>query len=300
MSTEFSKDTDKKQKEKLKSSLVYAVWTASVAVAGQEAGFEVRTAFVGEGAPIKITGKSEKGKKLGKLTGKVRGNRFHGKLEIPEDIELGDNVYYEVKCSKNSISEESIRIPAKPGILINSMKWGQEETKRGETVDLKAELEGLNTGSEVEFVIYEYDPDGAHEKITTLPGTVRDGKVTTKWEFNYPGDVSQIPTKEEMEKSGGDYQWPTLFFTLKYEEYEHGTDQKSGLLKFTDWFKVTLIGQQGKVLSEQDYILHLPNGEKMEGKSDADGVVSQEGLPPGRCRIELTVAEDEDSDSDSS
>ena len=291
MSTEFSKDTDKKQKEKLKSYMMYATWTASVAVAGQTAGIEVRTAFVGEGAPIKITGKSEKGKKLGNLEGKVRGNRFHGKLDIPEDIELGDKVYYEVKCSKNSISEESTRLIVKPMLDISSMKWSTNEVKRGETVTMTVELEGLNNGTEVELIIYEYDEDGGHEKITCLPGAVNNGKVEMKWEFDYPGDVSEIPTKEELEGTGRDYEWPSFFFVLKYEGHEHGAEQKSGLLKFNDWLKVKLVDQHEKMLGEQDYVIQLPNGKEVKGKSDAEGQISEEGLPPGRCRIELPKIE---------
>ncbi|MDH4033519.1 MAG: hypothetical protein OEV80_06940, partial [candidate division Zixibacteria bacterium] len=108
----FTKATDSEHEVKLDSELISVTWTCGKAIGGQTASFVVQTEMVGEGAPIKVKGKSEKGKKLGKVTGVVRRNSFSGAFDIPEDIELGDKVFFEAKLSKNSLEGESEHIPA--------------------------------------------------------------------------------------------------------------------------------------------------------------------------------------------
>ena len=76
MPLEFQKSTDSEHTEQLTPSLVYCAWSDAVAFAGQQAAFEIGTCFVGTGAPIKVTGKSAGGKKLGKISGTVTGNSF--------------------------------------------------------------------------------------------------------------------------------------------------------------------------------------------------------------------------------
>ena len=120
MALEFTKSTDEEHEIELEPVLIYANWNAGLAIGGQTTSLEVGTSFVGHGAPIKIKGKSENGKKLGKLEGKIRGNKFVGELPIPEDIELDDQVYFEVKLPKNDLSAESNRIPAVPPISVSN------------------------------------------------------------------------------------------------------------------------------------------------------------------------------------
>ncbi len=93
----FTKSTDSEEEVQLDSTLIYAEWRAGQAVAGRKASVEVATCFVGDGAPVKLTGKSRKGKKLGKIKGEMRSNKFVGEFDIPSDIETGDRVYFEVK-----------------------------------------------------------------------------------------------------------------------------------------------------------------------------------------------------------
>ena len=80
MSLSYTKSTDSEHEVKLDSKLISATWMCGSAVAGGRAAFQIQTAFVGEGAPIKVKGKSEEGERLGKITGEVRGNRFSGFL----------------------------------------------------------------------------------------------------------------------------------------------------------------------------------------------------------------------------
>ena len=56
MAFTFNKSTDTEHKIQLDSELLYAGWKSGVVYIGLEAAFEVKTAFVGSGSPIEITG----------------------------------------------------------------------------------------------------------------------------------------------------------------------------------------------------------------------------------------------------
>jgi hypothetical protein len=103
--------------------LISSFWSSAYAFAGASAKLEVRTALVGNGAKIQITGKSEGGKKLGKIKDVINNNVFVSQLDIPEDTETGDEIYFEVKLSKNSLDGESNRIPVYPQPKIKSIGW---------------------------------------------------------------------------------------------------------------------------------------------------------------------------------
>ena len=282
---EFTKGTDAEHEIKLTSSLVYATWQTDVAYGGQKVGIEVGTAFVGNGAKIKIKGRSEQGKKLGKLTDTIRNNKFVGQLEVPDDIEIGDEVYYEVEISKNNISGESDRIPARPAIQVTNMRWSAAEARRGETVALSADLAGVGDGTEVKVTIYEYDQNNAHDKIAELPAIVSNEQLEISWEYQYYEDADEIPTQEEIQRYGGDYNPPEYFFTVTVGQLAFGREQDSGLLRFKDWIEVRYRDADGNPVANAEYVLTLPDGEEREGSLDSDGFARVEDVPPGVCQV---------------
>jgi len=282
---EFTKSTDAEHEIKLTSSLVYATWQTNIAYGGQKVGIEVGTAFVGNGAKIKIKGRSEQGKNLGKLTDTISNNKFVGELEVPDDIEIGDEVFYEVKISKNNVEGESDRIPARPAIQVTNMRWSADEARRGETVTLTADLARVGNGTEVKITIYEHDQDGAHDKIAELPAIVTNEQIEVEWEYEYHEDTDEIPTQEEIEQYGGEYNPPEYFFTVTLGEREFGREQESGLLTYKDWIEVYLVDEDGSPCSGTDYKVTLADGSEREGTFDADGRVRIDDVPPGRFSI---------------
>ncbi len=291
MALEFTKSTDSEHEVKLDSELISVSWTCGMAIGGQTASFEVLTELVGEGAPVKVKGKSENGKKLGKVTGVMRRNHFGGAFQIPEDIELGDKVFFEAKLSKNSLDGESEHIPAYPPIRVSNMKWSAQEARRGDTLTLSADIKGLPNEAEVVIVIYEHDRDGAHDHITELPANVDNEKIEVSWEYEYHEDTDEIPTQQELDKYNGQYNPPEYFFTIKAEGVEYGSDQESGLLKFKDWFRISLVDNSGRPKADEDYILMLADGTERKGKLDGDGQAIEQDLPPGEVRIKFPNAE---------
>lgn len=283
----FSKGVDTEHEVKLDSSLVSASWTAGRAVAGQTIGFEVRTCFVGNGAPIKVTGKSEGGDKLGVISDKMTGNVYLGEFEVPDDIEEGDEIYFEFKLSKNGISGESERIPVVPALVVKKIKWSAKEARRGDVVDLTAEVDKAPNHADVTLVIYEHDEDKAHDRITELPATIVKGKIEVSWEYEYFEDTDEVPTDEEMKKYGGKYNPPEYFFTIRYEGAEYATEAESGLLTFKDYVEIELASPEGEPIGNEDYKVTLPDGSTREGKLDESGRAIEKNVPPGKCKIEF-------------
>lgn len=284
---EFTKGTDTEHEIKLTSSLVYANWRSGVAYGGQKVGIEVGTAFVGNGAKIEIKGKSVNGKKLGKIKDVVKNNKFIGELEIPEDVEFDDEVYFEVKLSKNGISGESGRIPTHPAVRVTNLKWSAAEARSGETVTLSADVVGVRNGTEVTLTIYEHDQDSAHDKIVEMPAAVTDERIEIDWEYEYHEDSDEIPSQSEMEQYGGEYNPPEYFFTIKLGDQEFGREQESRLLTFKDWIEIAFVDRDGQPRAGEKYKLTLADGTILEGELDAEGLARIEDLPPGPVRVEF-------------
>jgi hypothetical protein len=287
MDLKYSKSTDTQHKIKLESKLLYAIWRSGTAPMGLEVALEVATSFVGNGATIKIKGKSENGKKLGKLDGKVKNNIFVGALTIPDDVKIGDMVYFEVDLPQNGLSGESNHIVVVPSVVVTNMKWSAKEARRGDTLTLSADVQGCKDGTEAMITIYEYDQDSVHDKIIDIPAVVTNAKIEVKWEYEYFEDTDEVPTQEEMQRYGKSYNPPEYFFVIDIEGQKFGRKQESKLLLFRDWIEVRLLDSMGQPLADVQYTLYLPDGSQRKGRLSADGSAREGDIPPGKCRFEF-------------
>lgn len=282
-----TKSTDSENEIKLESSLVYAVWRQGAALAGVSAEVEVGTAFVGDGAKIKITGKTKNGNNIGKIKSKIFGNLFIDKLDMPDDLEPGDYAYFEVKLSNNNLTGQSNFIPMFPTPVVTNMKWSATEARREDILTLSADVDRVIGGTEAIITIYEYDNDGAHDKITELPAVVENKKIKLDWEYEYHEDTDEIPTQEELDEYGGQYNSPEYFFTIKINGYEQGLEQDSGLLNFKDYIEINLEDESGNKSANEKYKLILPDGSIKDGCLDENGYAKIENIPPGNVDVEF-------------
>jgi len=289
METKFNKSTDKEHKIKLESSILHATWSGNEVHAGSEALIEVKTLFVGEGGKIKITGKSEKGKKLGKIKDKIYGNGFSGRLTIPDKIKPGDMAYFKVELSGLGVSAESNHVPIRPKIEISNMKWDKQEARRGDVLKLSADIGGVRDETEVSVIIYEYDQDGNHDKIVEIPTNVKSKKIEVEWEYEYHDSTLNIATEKQLQKYKKEkhYANPEYYFTLKIDDEEFGQKQESGLFKFKDMLDFTLLKDSGEPYANEDYIILLADGKDRKGTLDESGHGSEQDLPPGEATIIL-------------
>jgi hypothetical protein len=287
MPLRFTKSTDSDEKITLTSSLVYAEWQQSYAPAGQVATFEIGTLFVGQGAPIEAKGKSQKGKNLGTVSGKVRGNKFVGEFTIPADTKIGDMVTFDVKLSRNGLSGTSNAIAVVPPIFVTDMSWSASEARRGDILTLSAKVENLPEAAQIKVIIYEFDADGAHDKIVELPATVSNKKIELQWAYEYHEDTDEIPTDAELQRYGRGYNPPEYFFTIKVDHQEFGRRQESGLLEFKDWIEIDWKDDSGRPVTGKDIIVYLPDGSERRATLDENGRVRLDDIPPGGFRAIL-------------
>ena len=182
MGLKFSKATDEEHEIKLDSYLISSTWISRSAPAGGKAKFYVVTAFVGNGAKIKATGKTSGGETLGKVSSTIINNAFIGEFDIPADAEIGQMAHFEVELSANGLSGESGRIPIRPQINVVNLRWSAKEARRGDVLKLHADVQGCADKTEAKVTIFEYDSDGVHDKIVELPVEVKESKIELEWE----------------------------------------------------------------------------------------------------------------------
>lgn len=208
-------------------------------------------------------------------------------MEIPANLEVGDYVYFEVKLTKNGLSGESNRIPVLPPIAVTNLSWSETEARRGEILTLSADVRNVDEETPAIVHIYEADADGAHDKITSIETKVLNSKIELDWEYEYHEDIDEIPTQEEMERYGRDYNPPEYFFVVEIDGERFGTEQESGLLRFKDYIEVQANERDGSALADVEFIVHMPDGSERRARTNADGYCKVENVPPGRCTVEF-------------
>jgi hypothetical protein len=285
MNSQFTKHTDQKHRIKLESNLIYALWSCRRAWAGTDAPFEVRTSLVGEGAEIKIKLKNGSGKTLDKKTDKIFGNRFRGTVAVPAKVDASDMLFIEVELPKHGLSGESNQVPAGPLIQVESMQWDRPEVRRGDVVKLQAKFVDLPDKTDALVAIYEYDKDGNHDPIATLPTEINGSKMELSWEFQYHEDAGQIPTKAELKPYDKTYQHPEYFFVIVIEGARFGVKQESGLMKFLDSTVIIINDEDGNPAKNKDVTIEFADGSQKKLKTDDSGKITIDNASPGKYNI---------------
>jgi hypothetical protein len=278
----YTKPSDATHKIQLESHLIYAIWSHPRAHAGQEVPLEVKTSLVGNGAAIKITCKSEKGKKLDTIEGTVLNNRFSGAVVLPENVKPDDMVYFEVELPKHGLKGESNSIPVRPALQVSKLQWNRQDVKREDVVTMTCQFKsGVQDGDEATVIVYEHNPNSCDFKVVSIPTTVKSDKIEVQWEFNYQDDTTQIPTDTEMQPYQKKYANPKYYFMVLVDGIRIGEKQESGLITFKDWMRIELRGADDKPIPDANYTLMLANGTQKDGQLNAEGFALEKDLPPG-------------------
>ena len=284
----YTKQSDAVQKIQVESHLIYAIWSQPRAHAEQETGVEVRTSFVGEGAKIKITCYTEKGKKLDKIEGTVLNNRYKGRVVIPDKVKPDDMIYFEAELPKHGLKGESNLIPVRPAIQVTKIEWDRQEVKREEVVTMTCRFkDGVMDGDEATVIIYEHNPNSCDLKVVAIPTTIKDNKVEMQWEFDYQDSTDQIPTDEEMKPYQKKYANPRFYFVVLVDGIRIGEKKESGLLVFKETVEIVYSEETGIPIGDINYLLHLPDGAQRKGTLDDRGYAKEENVIPGKVKVEF-------------
>ncbi|MBN1127505.1 MAG: hypothetical protein JXA71_00860 [Chitinispirillaceae bacterium] len=288
MNASYTKPTGQPHKIKVDSSLIYALWNCGIAHAGTETPFIVRTALVGEGAEIKVRLKDDKGKTLEKMSGKVLGNCCRASIAIPENVRMDAMLHLEVELPKHGLDGESNRIPAGPSLKPRSMQWSKKETKRGDVLKLQAQFVDLPDNTDAEVTIYEFDKDGNHDPLITLPTVIKNSALDLSWEYQYQDETDRIPTQTDLKPYQKKYKQPQYFYVIEIDGCRIGTGQESGLLKFNDAITLSLADPDGTARADETYRITFADGTEKKGTLDAEGKASID-MPPGPFTVEYGV-----------
>ena len=285
MASEYKKETNKVHEIKLKSEMTQVIWGSKSRCVGEKAKFEVWTHFVGDGSKIEIKIQDKKGKTVEKLSDKVYGDYFGGSVVIPEKAK--EELTFTAKLPDHSLELKSGILKVLPAINITNMKWSEKEARRGDLLKLTADVETVPDGTELMIFIYEYDKNGAHDRITKFPVKVKKNKIEAQWEYEYHEDTDEVPTDEEMKEYGGKYNPPEYFFLIDYHGQRFGDDKEPGILTFKDDIEVELSDIQGNPIGDEDYRIKLADGKEIKGKLDEKGKIRLKDIPPGRFWVEF-------------
>lgn len=287
MSNEYQAPTNKKNKFKVVSHIAKAEWQCTAAVANNEAPVYVKTALVGDGAQIEIKGYSSSGKDPGTIKGQVFNNCFYGKLPIPEKIEVDADVWFEAKLPKHGISSESDSVPARPAIFVNSMKWDKTIVHQEEELKMTIDFEsGVDDGTIGTIVVYEYSPEGHHEKVLTARQTIENMKLEVEWIFNYNGKINEIPTEVEMSRFNKHYVNPKYFFVLIIYGIIIGDAQESGFVEFKGRLNLPIFDAYGVPMKNEKFKIRFSDNTKKNYTADENGIITDESIPPGKLFVD--------------
>jgi len=287
MLSKFTKPTNQSNKIKLESKILYCTWSYGRAWAGTKSSFDVKTVFVGNGANIKIKLKNNSGKTLQKKEGKIYKNIYKGEIDIPDKFKIGDMIYLETELPKHGVFCESNLIPIMPQIKIKNMGWDKKEIYNGEEVKIFAKFLDMPDNIPLKIHIFEYDSYGYHDPIAVIQTEINNNSFEVLWKFNYPGNVTKIPTAVKLKPYKREYQQPKFFFILNIDGVKIGTSYESGFLTFCDPIIVKLLDGLGNPIKNKEVIIHLPDGTEEETKSDENGIVKSKKDMPGKSYIEI-------------
>ena len=279
----FTRPTDRENIIELDSYLISAEWEQSLAYVGQRVYLEVYTSFVGQGAPIRIDAKSEGGQALSTIDDTIDDDYYRGEVRLADDFTPYDPIFFEVELPDNTLWAQCSPIPVFPPPLVQNLRWSKDKAVRGDILTLSATITNVRKGTRAHFVIYDYDPDGAHERVAEIPTTVTSPNVSVTWQYRYHGDRCKIPTYPQMEKYRGVYENPKYFFVVRIGTEEYGHDDRPFIDIVLEWATLNV---RFKDLRDNE-VVQAVGPERRLGVTDGAGFVAFENLLPGDYEVSI-------------
>ncbi len=155
--------------------------------------------------------------------------------------------------------------------------WGAENPVSGSEIEVFGKVKGLPAGKAVKVEVCQGKKVVAKLDAKIAPS----GGVLTRWNYEYDQDISEIAERGK-EPKGPKADGP---FTFKIKV--PGMEAESPAIKPEDAIEFVLTDEDGEPMGNQAYRLHLPDGGVLDGESDDKGRIYHEGVPAGRCDLEL-------------
>jgi len=167
---------------------------------------------------------------------------------------------------------------------ILSSHWGQTTAHLNDTVQMVANLYGVDEGGSVEFEIYRYKDDGKHESVTTLSASIKNSQsgslqAVADWIFDREADVGEA-RQENIENGVIGYRPLWYFFNANYEN----KTRQSMPLDIRDWIEFEITDIEGKDSNHLKLILYQSDGSFSQFQVD-EGTI--ENIAIGYCNVDV-------------
>jgi uncharacterized Zn-binding protein involved in type VI secretion len=192
------------------------------------------------------------------------------KIKSPSGDETMGTLSGQIK--KTGIPQGNYEIQLK---AIVSAKWSKLSARDSETVKLRIEAVGFDSGSNVKFEIWEKNANKADSLIQTVENVpLQNDKAETSWQYTW--------SDNQLSAVAG-YSTPAFYFMA----FVSGIAQRSGLLSYKDYVELWLKDADDNPVANAKFRVFLSSGEVREGQLDSNGYKKLEKVPPGKWRAEF-------------
>ncbi len=196
-------------------------------------------------------------------------------VKSPDNEVTSGNLAGQVK--RGGVKEGDYEIALK---AVTGAAWSTKEAKVGESVKLRAQVAGFESGSKTIFQIFKKNLSSADELRDSIEVATQGDKVEAEWQFRYGGKEG-TPTLGRAQAAK--YAYPKFYFIVDVE----GQRARSEMLKIVDQLKIVLKDEHGDPIANEDYVVHFANGEVRRGTLDQNGEAVERGIPPEKSRVEF-------------
>lgn len=163
--------------------------------------------------------------------------------------------------------------------IVNA-QWSKQDAKVDETVKMKVETIGIESGTKATLQVFIKDANYTDYKLKTIESKVNGDKIEE--DFTLKVDDKLLGICGQKAKNTR-YSQPYFYYKVSIGELT----EQSALLLYKDYVEIEVKDEEGNAIGDKKYKAHLPTGEVKEGKLDSNGKAKIEKVPPGN--IKLTI-----------
>jgi hypothetical protein len=267
----FTGQTDSPLQIKLKSEIVEARWGTSQVAQGGRVQIEVTTAFVADGATLKITLKDKEGAAVDTVVGKIYANLYRGFYVLSKPNKTGA-MTFEAELPDHAAKGKAGWIKVLPPIKITELKLQDGEGKDLQEIaqepilKMVGKVEGPPDGTHCDFVLFCRIKDQAPQPVFTGKGILTAGQVSCQWKRKSPQQEPRLQIQPDLDKLGEKYETPIYHFELSCL----GASATSTETKYVSWVEIRFRDLRGKAT------LLLPDGRELVEQIPDDGILKLE------------------------
>lgn len=276
----FQGQTDQVLRIQVQSVLASVSWLSDRVAAGGWAVAEIRTAYVGDGAPIQLKILGEDGATIASVTGTVQSNLHRSQINIPADCQA-KTLVLEVELPKHSLKGKSGLLAVVPTPNFTELKWTDKEgqvlsaIETDQVVACEAKVAHLNEGDPVLVTVFQKREHG-RTLLLSADAPVKQGRVKLPWNHGDTPGVEKIAIQKDLNCEGGHYHAPEYLFTVS----ALGVSVESEAIAHQTWIEYDF-GPNPDAGRTRTALFELADGVQQEESVPEDGLLRLTQVLPG-------------------